>query len=294
METSRDKEIRMTPSMRREIIKIVDERIREAHVTREDFTELKNIVKELAEAQRNSEQRLTRLEIAVNELAEAQRNSEQRLTRLEIAVNELAEAQKRTEQRVEELAEAQRNSEQRLTRLEIAVNELAEAQKRTEQRVEELAQAQKRTEEELRKLIEEHSKTREQLGGLSITVGYILENEAMRALPTLLEEEFGLKVEGRLVRKFLTDINGNPMEVNIFGEAIKDGERFLIVGESKSQLSTGGVDEFIRKKLDRLSKPEGIGLFPILVTHMITAPDVVNYALSKGIRRVYYSYEFGK
>jgi hypothetical protein len=252
METPREREFKMTPSVKKEIIKIIDERIREAHVTREDFSELKNIVRELAEAQ------------------------------------------KRTEQRVEELAEAQRNSEQRLTRLEVVVGELAEAQKRTEQRVEELAQAQKRTEEELRRLVVEHSKTREQVGGLSVTVGYILENEAMRALPGLLEEEFGLKVEGRLVRKFLTDIEGNPMEVNIVGEARKNGERFLIVGESKSQLSKGRVDEFLEKKLERLPKPGDVQIFPVLVTHMITAPDVVDYALSKGIKRVYYSYEFGK
>lgn len=91
METSQDKEFRITPSLKREIIKIVDERIKEAHVTREDFTELKNIVKELAEAQRNSEQRLTRLEITVRELAEAQKRTEQR-------VEELAQAQKRTEE----------------------------------------------------------------------------------------------------------------------------------------------------------------------------------------------------
>jgi hypothetical protein len=70
--------------------------------------------------------------------------------------------------------------------------------------------------------------------------------------------------------------------------------RFLIVGESKSQLSKGRVDEFLEKKLERLPKPGDVQIFPVLVTHMITAPDVVDYALSKGIKRVYYSYEFGK
>jgi hypothetical protein len=91
METSQDKEFRITPSLKREIIKIVDERIKEAHVTREDFTELKNIVKDLAEAQKRTEQR-------VEELAEAQKRTEERLTQLTIRVNELAEAQKRTEE----------------------------------------------------------------------------------------------------------------------------------------------------------------------------------------------------
>ena len=128
-------------------------------------------------------------------LEEIERQREETVTKKEFnelkeIVRELAEAQKRTEQRVEELAAAQKQTEVRLTRVEKAV--------------EELAQAQRQTEKELQKLIKEHTKTREQVGGLSITVGYILENEAMKALPTLLLKEFGLKVEDRLVRKFIT------------------------------------------------------------------------------------------
>ena len=254
------------PALREVLIAVLEEieRQREETVTKSEFNELKEIVRELAQAQKRTEERLDSLALRVDELAEAQKRTEQR-------VEELAEAQKRTEQRVEELAEAQ---------------------KRTEQRVEELAQAQKRTEEALLDLIKEHAKTREQLGGLSNTVGYILENEAMRALPRLLLEEFGLVVKGRLVRKFVEDEKGRPVEVNIIGEAERDGERFLVLGESKSQLSKNGVREFLDKKLKRISKPSGLELFPILVTHMITSADVVEYALSKGIKRVYYSYEF--
>ena len=79
METPGQKEFKITPSLKREIVKIVDERIREAHVTKEDFSELKNILRELAEAQGKTEAR----------------------------VAELAEAQRLTEAMVEELAEAQ-------------------------------------------------------------------------------------------------------------------------------------------------------------------------------------------
>jgi hypothetical protein len=310
------------PFLREVLIAVLEEieRQREETVTKKEFNELKEIVRELAEAQKRTEERVEELaqaqsrteqrldslaqkveelaeaqkrtEERLEELAQAQKKTEQRLDSLAQKVEELAEAQKRTEQRVEELAQAQSRTEQRLDSLAQKVEELAAAQKRTEQRVEELAAAQKRTEEELRKLVVEHSKTREQLGGLSMTVGYILENEAMKALPRLLEEEFGLRVEGRLVRKFLVDVQGNPMEVNIVGEAARDGERYLLVGESKSQLSKGGVNEFLRKKLGRLPKAAGLEFFPVLVTHMVTAPDVVEYALSRGIKRVYYSYEF--
>jgi len=275
------------PRLREVLFAILEEieRQREETVTKKEFNELKEIVKELAEAQKRTEQR-------VEELAEAQKRTEQR-------VEELAEAQKRTEERltrlekvVEELAEAQKRTEERLTRLEKVVEELAQAQKRTEERVEELAQAQKRTEKELQKLIKEHAKTREQVGGLSITVGYVLENEAMKALPALLEQEFGLKLEGRLVRKFVRDKKGKPIEVNIIGKAVKNGHRVIVIGEAKAQLSKNKVSEFLRKTLKRLEGVFKEEFFPILITHMVTQPDVEEYAVNQGIKRIYYSYEF--
>ncbi|HAA89233.1 MAG: hypothetical protein XD63_1205 [Thermoanaerobacterales bacterium 50_218] len=240
-------------------------------------------VEELAEAQRGSEARLTRLETIVGELAQAQKRTEKR-------VEELAEAQKRTEQRVEELAEAQKETQKEVSRLDRALQKLAEAQQRTEQRVEELAEAQKRTEEELRKLIGEHAETRRQLGGLTATVGYRLEDEALKALPALLQRDHGLVVKGRLTRKFVRDNQGKDIEVNIIGQAERNGQTYTIVGESKSQLSKKDVDAFIRKKLKRL---EGVfaDVFPVLVTYMISQPDVEDYAKQKGIA-VYYSYEF--
>ncbi|MGB9860208.1 MAG: hypothetical protein ACPLQP_09775, partial [Moorellaceae bacterium] len=239
-------------------------------------------VEELAEAQKETGKEVSRLDRALLELAEAQKRTEQR-------VEELAEAQKRTEQRVEELAEAQKETRKEVSRLDRALAELAEAQKRTEQRVEELAEAQKRTEEELRKLIGEHNETRKQLGGLAMTVGYRLEDAAFKALPGLLQQDYGLVVKGRLKRKFVQDNQGRAIEVNIIGEGERDGQSYTIVGESKSQLSKRDVDDFIRKKLQRL---EGVfpRVFPVLVTYMISQPEVEEYVREKGIA-LYYSYD---
>ena len=184
---------------------------------------------------------------------------------------------------VRDLSEAQKKTEQRL-------NELAEAQKKTEQRVNELAEAQKRTERELRLLTSEHRKTREQLGGLAMTVGYRLEDEAFKALPDLLERDYGIKVEGRLRRCYLADREGKKIEVNIFGSAVRDGRKLVIIGEGKSQLSKRGVREFINRKLRRF---EGVfeEIFPVLVTYMISEPDAEDYARERGVA-VYYSYDF--
>ena len=88
------------------VIKVVDDRVREIKVTREDFNALKQVVEELAQAQKRTEQR-------VEELAQAQKKTEERLGRVEAAVKELAQAQKRTEEElcslVREHAKTQRN-----------------------------------------------------------------------------------------------------------------------------------------------------------------------------------------
>ncbi len=68
--------------------------------------------------------------------------------------------------------------------------------------VKELAEAQKRTEEELRKLIGEHRKTREMLGTLQHTVGYVLEDRAFSGLPPLLKKDFGIEVIEPLRRDY--------------------------------------------------------------------------------------------
>ena len=166
-------------------------------VTKKEFNELRVVVHELAEAQKRTEAR-------VEELAEAQKRTEAR-------VEELAEAQKRTEARVEELAEAQRKTETRLDALAGKVEELAEAQRKTEK--------------ELAKLAFEHRKTREQLGGLAHTVGYRLEDEAIWALPHLLKRDFGLIVIGTLKRTWLEISEGKYIELNVWGDAERNGQR---------------------------------------------------------------------
>ena len=256
---------KVEPQLREVLFAILEEieKQRKERVTKEEFKELRDIVKELAQAQKQTEQR-------VKELAQAQKETEKRMATLEKRMEELAQAQKRTEQRVEELAQAQ---------------------KRTEERVEELAQAQKRTEEELHKLIQEHRKTREQVGGLSATVGYILEDRAIKALPKLLKEEFNLTIEGKLLRKLVQDRLGRTFEVNILGKAVKNGKKYVIIGEAKAQLSKNKVREFARKikNLKDLFKEEP---FPILITYMITETDVESLAKELGIKRIYYSFEF--
>ena len=269
-------------------------------------------LEQLAEAQARTEQRLV-------ELAQAQTRTEQRLDRFEAQTakrfGELTEAQARTEQRLEELAQAQTRTEKRLDRFEAQTAkrfaELTEAQARTEQRLEELAKAQTHTEKRLAKLTEAQTETEDtlkkliihvenvekraiensrQLGGLAMTVGYSLEDRAYKALPELLKRDHNLILEERLTRKYVVDNKACHLEVNILGQARRNGQLVTIVGEAKAQLSKREVDRFIRRKLHRL---KGVydPIFPVLVTYMITEPAVEDYCKEKGIQ-LYYSYDF--
>ena len=260
-------------------------------VTREDFSELRKAFGELVEAQSRTELRLEELaeaqkrtELRLEELAEAQKRTEQRL-------EELAEAQKRTERRLEELAEAQARTERQVARTEQRLEELAEAQTRTERRLDRLAEAQERTERQVARLTGEVVRIKENLGGLSHTVGYRLEDEAIWSLPGLLERDHGIVVEGSLRRDHLETRPNRYEELNIWGEGARGGERVHILGEAKSQLKKRDVDDFL-KLLDRVQAVVDRPLVRLVVTYQ-TSPQVKRYLSEKGIL-LYLSYELGR
>jgi predicted nuclease with TOPRIM domain len=89
----------LTPELYETIVRIVDQRVGEVKVTREDFdkltktvSELAGTVRELAEAQKRTDERLQELAGAQKDLAEAQRRTEDSLHELSEAVKDLAKA----------------------------------------------------------------------------------------------------------------------------------------------------------------------------------------------------------
>jgi len=240
---------------------------------REAVTNLARSQAELARAQARTEARVeelaqaqARTEERVEELAQAQARTEERVGGLERAVERLAQAQARTEERVggleravERLAQAQARTEERVGGLERAVERLAQAQARTEERVErlekgqaamqaaiqELAQAQARTEEEVRILSLAFKDLRTEVGRLADTIGLGLEDLGSAVLPAYLDRTYGIRgVE--FSRRFFT-VDGKEVEINLYGEGERDGEKVILLGEAKNRIKRAEVRRFIGK-----------------------------------------------
>lgn len=143
---------------------------------------------------------------------------------------ELKEIVSRIGENVERLTEAQERTEIKIAELTTAQQALTTAQQRTEANLADLTNVVKGLAQEM--------------GGMSRSMSYALENEAYRLLPPLLASKYGIALEERLVR---TEINGE--EIEIFAHGTRNGEPILLVGESKLQLDERRNSQ---RALDRL------------------------------------------
>jgi len=63
---------------------------------------------------------------------------------------------------------------------------------------------------------------------------YDLQNQSYKGLPKLLLRDYGLEVEGKLIRRYLPgEKKGKYFQANIYGWGNKDSEKILILGEPK-------------------------------------------------------------
>ncbi len=259
------------------------------------------------EASRRWEERLERLEALLEELIQAQSNFQTALEGVQREIEALKEAVRETQKEIEALKETVKETQKEIEALKEAQKEtqreieaLKEAQKETNQSIDALREEFRKEKEDiwkiltkltenLEKLHKDHRTTREQLGGLAHAVGYLLEDRAFVGLPRLLAEE-GFEVEEPFRREYLQVGHERWIEVNIYGVIRRNGERFYVIGEAKTQLKKRDVDQFLRhlKEVERWLP--GRRLFPLLVTYQ-TSPQVREYVRKKGLR-LFFSYQF--
>ena len=154
----------------------------------------------------------------------------------------------------EKLREAVESNSKVIGELSLAIGGLVEAQKKTEERINSLVEAQKKTEDSVAKIARSLEMLGIEVGRLSDTIGFSLEDLARELLPSRLKE-LGIQVEKLERRYFL--IEGEEIEVNLFGEGLWNGQEALILGEVKSRIYRSDIEAFsiragkIEKKLGR-------------------------------------------
>ena len=230
-----------------------------------DFSELKSIVQDLAESQK-----------AMGASQEAMGKTQEAMGK---TLQDLVESQKAMAESQKAMAEWQKAMAITLEENSSKIGSLTEV-------VRELAIAQQRTEVEVEKLTSSVGDIRSEIGGMSRSMSYALENEAYRALPAYLLENHGIELAERLIR---TSVNGE--EINFLGRAARDGRPVLIVGESKQRLderrSSKREEDRIFSQLEakaeavRAAHPdEEITL--LLITHF-ARPEFLRTAAARGI-----------
>ncbi len=165
--------------------------------------------------------------------------------------------------------------------LAVTVKELAEAQRRTEAKVEELAEAQKKTEETVRRLVVDMSDVKKQLGGLSMAVGYGIEDKYIPVMESFALNRYGADID-IVERKHIIYPDGKYDEINLYLEGRIKNKKVYIIGESKAQPGKKDLDRF-NLMLGRLRdyfkvKDDAVKGFMI---GYIYAPEVEHYAQSK-------------
>ena len=150
---------------------------------------------------------------------------------LKAIMRDLAVSHKETREELSGLAASHRETREELRGLAASHRETREELRELATSQKELAVSQQRTEEEVRKLVIGIGELRTEVGGISRSIGYSLENEAYRNLPAFLLEEHGIEMTERLIRT-----NVGDEEINFFGRAVRNGKPLLVVGESKQVL----------------------------------------------------------
>ena len=207
-----------------EVLAEVIPRASEDLVKTSDFNALTSIVKDLAVAQQDLTQDVKTLSQEVKTLS-------QEMQKLTVAQQDTAKDVKTLSQEMQKLTVAQQEIAKDVQNLSKEMQKLTVAQQDTAKDVQKLTVAQQDTAKDVQKLSVDLRNVRSEVGGISRSMSYALENEAYRSLPAFLLNQFGIEVTDRLIR---TDVGGE--EINFFGHAVRDGEPMLIVGESKQRL----------------------------------------------------------
>ena len=230
----------ISPELKEEIVKIIDERIEEKY----------GIIREL---------KMLREAVIAN--SNAIKGLSESIDILTKRVGNLAEAQARTEERLNQLAEAQARTEERLNQLAENVDKLATA---------------------VSNLYKVHRRFAAEFYKWRAAYGFSLEDIARVVVPGWLYRHEGIDVDLR--RKYFV-INDKEVEVNLYGECVKDGEQIVVLGEVKSRIYGNDVKKFLKMLEDLKPFVKGKKVIPLMFGFLIH-PTAVKMAENRDIRLI--------
>ena len=134
--------------------------------------------------------------------------------------------------------------------LKEVVTELAEAQKRTEETVRILVLDVSELKSDMKEVKKDIKDVKKQMGGLSMDVGYGIEDKYLFLMEDFAFHQYEIKISGA-ERKFIHYPDGKTDEVNLYMEGEQKGKRVYLIGEAKAQPGKKDIDQFAAR-LERL------------------------------------------
>ena len=167
-----------------------------------------------------------------------------------------------------------------LDRLIQSVNRLSQSQEKLTHEVDRLAELHAKLEERVDKLAIAVENLSREVGRLSETVGFGLEDIARVVVPGYIFRHENISIDG-LERRFFV-VDGEEVEVNLYGVGVREGRRIVIVGECKSRIYGRDVEEFhkVCEKVRKVVKDE---LYAFMFGYLIH-PSAEDMAKKVGIK----------
>ncbi len=230
------------------------------------------------------EQRLDKVEQRLDKVEQRLDKVEQRLDKVEQRLDKVEQRLDKVEQRLDKVEQRLDKVEQRLDKVEQRLDKVEQRLDKVEQRLDDLTATVRQMQQEMAEMRAEFEDRfqmlHRRLEGISHSLGYFLENRALVVLPILLKQAYGIEVEGDLERRYV-NVAGKMRQINIIGYGVRDGQRLLIVGETKVRPSKKEITRFL-KTCQGLAEQEGLPLFPVIVAHDFP-PEVQRFLEQEGV-----------
>jgi len=182
-----------------------------------------------------------------------------RLDKLEENQNKLWENQNKLWEEVKSLRENQEKLWEEIKSLREGQNKLWEGQNKLWEEVRSLR-------ETTNKLIESIHELSRAVNRLSDIVGFGLEDIARVVVPGWLYRHENILIEDLEGRFFFVD--GLEVEVNLYGEGVREGKKVVILGEAKSRIFRSDVEKFY-ENVERLRKVIKDDIYPLMFAFYI-------------------------